>query len=186
MLPTRFSVGAVVAVVATVLALGSALPTRSADGHPFGVTEILADADGSVASYTVTRLGPSFDPIRRPVAGRLFEATMTVEATRGSVTPAVSMFFARAAGGLTYRVLAEATTAHGLSREPLREGERATGRIYFDVVGDTPNSVVCNNGMADLMVWVGQSERTPAPAPAPPRNPTIPVMLDPDSTVVPA
>ncbi len=186
MLTTRFSIAAVVVCVVAAVALGSALPARTADGRPFGVIETLTQADGSVASYTVTRLGPSIDPVRHPVTGRLFEATVTVEATRGSVTPAVSLFYARAAGGLTYRVMADATTAHGLSREPLRQGERATGRIYFDVVGDTPNSVVCNNGMADLMVWVGRSETTPAPPPAPPRNPTIPVMLAPDTAVVPA
>ncbi len=161
-------------------------PTRPTEGHPFGVSETLPESGGAVASYTVTQLGPSDDPVRYPLTGRLFQATVSVAAVEGSVTPKVSMFYARAAAGPTYPVLGEVTTAHGIDRGPLLRGERATGRIYFDVVADTPNSVVCNNGMADLMVWVGRPESTPAPPPAEPRNPTIPVMLHPETNPVPA
>lgn len=40
-----------------------------------------------------------------PVAGQVWEATATVNAIRGSVTPAVSQFNARTADGINYRVL---------------------------------------------------------------------------------
>ena len=33
-------------------------------------------------------------------------------------------------------------------------GGSSSGKIYFDVVGDVPNSVVYNDGVQDLMVWV--------------------------------
>ena len=32
-------------------------------------------------------------------------------------------------------------------------GGSSTGKIYFDVVGDVPNSVVYNNGDHDLPGW---------------------------------
>jgi hypothetical protein len=28
------------------------------------------------------------------------------------------------------------------------------GKIYFDVVGDAPNSVVYNDGVRDLLAWI--------------------------------
>jgi hypothetical protein len=34
------------------------------------------------------------------------------------------------------------------------QGSQSSGKIYFDVVGDVPNSVVYNDGVQDLMVWV--------------------------------
>ena len=30
----------------------------------------------------------------------------------------------------------------------------AIGTLYFDVVGDVPNSVVYNDGFTDLMAWI--------------------------------
>ncbi len=170
--------------VAVVVALGTAMPPQKQSGRPFGVAQTLTASDGTVARYTVTQLGPSIDPI--PVTGRLFAATVTVQAVRGSATPLVGMFYARAAGGLTYPVLGYATTAQGLSRDTLKPGEKATGRIYFNVVADTPNSVVCNNGMADLMRWDGISDTTPGPPPAPERTPRMPTMQPSDTMIVPA
>ena len=40
--------------------------------------------------------------------------------------------------------------------QPRRSRESATteGKLYFDVVGDAPNSVVYNNGAEDLLAWI--------------------------------
>lgn len=183
-MPDRALPIALTAVGAAVILVAGTATDQPSAGHPFGVTETLTQADGSTASYTVTSLGPSIDPV--PVTGRLFEATVTVQAVTGDVTPVVPLFNARAAGGLTYPALAEAITGAGLSRSALRPGERSTGRIYFDVVGDTPNSVVCNNGIGTLMEWEGTSASTPQPPPAEPRNPGIPTMQPADNSPVPA
>ena len=34
------------------------------------------------------------------------------------------------------------------------QGGRATGKLYFDVVGPPPNGVVYNAGGRDLLFWV--------------------------------
>ena len=33
-------------------------------------------------------------------------------------------------------------------------GGSTTGKLYFDVVGDVPNSVVYNDGVRDVLAWV--------------------------------
>jgi hypothetical protein len=33
-------------------------------------------------------------------------------------------------------------------------GGSTTGKLYFDVVGDVPNSVVDNDGIRDVLAWV--------------------------------
>jgi hypothetical protein len=52
--------------------------------------------------------------------------------------PVTPNFNARAQSGQNYRVI----------------GGGVPGKIYFDVVGDTPNSVVYSDGVQDLLVWV--------------------------------
>ena len=42
----------------------------------------------------------------------------------------------------------------GLSGAAVPPGGSSTGKIFFDVVGDPPNSVVYNNGDHDLLAWV--------------------------------
>jgi hypothetical protein len=77
--------------------------------------------------------------------------------TDGGGIPIAPAFNARAESGANYRYIAGG----------------APGKLYFDVVGDTPNSVVYNDGVQDLMVWVpGASEMTvpAAPAGAPPAD----------------
>jgi hypothetical protein len=64
----------------------------------------------------------------------LYEATVTNE---GGV-PIAALFNARSESGQNYRII----------------GGGIPGKIYFDVVGDTPNSVVYNDGVQDLLVWV--------------------------------
>ncbi len=109
------------------------------------------DLNGPLTGYTVTGLMPSSDPVPYPVAGRLYEATVKADALVGDVTPAVPFFNARAENGDNYRVLVPVSS---LSGAPIGQGGSTTGKIYFDVVGATPNSVVFNNGAEDILGWV--------------------------------
>jgi hypothetical protein len=59
----------------------------------------------------------------------------------------VPLFNARAESGQNYRVI-------GGGVDPAPPGGSTTGKLYFDVVGDVPNSVVYNDGTQDLLVWV--------------------------------
>ena len=56
----------------------------------------------------------------------------------------------------------------------LAEGQKSSGRIYFDVTGETPNSVVYNNGGEDLLIWVGEAMPAAAPPAPPPHDPMMP------------
>src|SRR5258705_9869908 len=100
---------------------------------PFGQPESLNDATGApMITYTVHGLNPSSDAV--PHNGQLYEANVTVE---GGI-PIAPMFNARAESGANYRVI----------------GGGLPGKLYFDVVGDIPNSVVYNDGSQDLLGWV--------------------------------
>ena len=45
----------------------------------------------------------------------------------------------------------------------------ATGKVYFDVVGDAPNNVIFNNGAEDILGWVMTPGISPAEV-APPAS----------------
>ena len=136
----------------TALAIGMAAATvapASAINNikPFGQQESLNDSTGApMITYTVHGLNPSSDAVFHN--GQLYEANVTFE---GGV-PIAPMFNARAESGANYRVI----------------GGGLPGKLYFDVVGDIPNSVVYNDGGQDLLVWVpGLSRAVPIPAAAP-------------------
>ena len=114
-----------------------------------------------VQGWTITGLKPSSDVIPYPVAGTLWEATATDQAIEGSVTPIVSNLNARAKSGETYRVLFSVATPQGVNPATLAQGQQTTGKVYFDVVGDTPDSVVYNAGGQDLLVWVQPPPQLP-------------------------
>ena len=71
-----------------------------------------------------------------PHDAQLYEAIVNVEA-RGSA-PMVPMLNARAQSGANHRVI----------------GGGVPGKLYFDVVGDAPNSVVYDDGVQDLVTWI--------------------------------
>jgi hypothetical protein len=124
--------------------------------------------DGNVIQgWTVSNLRTSSDVIPYPVAGTLWEATATDEAIQGGATPIVSNFNARARSGETYRALFQVPTAEGVNPATLSQGEKTTGKVYFDVTGDAPDSVVYNAGGQDLLLWV-----QPPPAPRTGTRPT--------------
>lgn len=115
----------------------------------------------AVQTWTVTALKPSGDVIPWHVNGTLWEATATNEAVQGSIQPVVSDLNARARNGETYRVLLLVATPQGVNPAVLPPGAKTSGKVYFDVTGEQPDSVVYNSGGRDLAVWL-----TPPPAPA--------------------
>jgi len=123
-----------IAAVAIGMATSTAFPASAANNiKPYGQPESLNDAAGNpLITYTVLGLTPSSDAVFHN--GRLYEATVNVD---GGI-PIAAMFNARAQSGDNYRVI----------------GGGLPGKLYFDVVGDTPNSVVYNDGVQDLLAWV--------------------------------
>ena len=87
------------------------------------------------------------------MAGQNWEATATINAISGPVTPAISQFDARTADGLNYRVLVASRHPNTISGATIPQGAQSTGKIYFDVTGPQPTIVAMNNGMEDLLVW---------------------------------
>jgi hypothetical protein len=140
-----------VAAIAVGMAGATAVPASAANNiKPFGQQETLNDyvTGAPMIGYTVTGLSPSSDAV--PHNGQLYAANVTVEGLGGWATPVVPLFNARAESGQNYRVIVNAPG--GPAAAP--PGGSTTGKLYFDVVGDTPNSVVYNDGSADLLVWV--------------------------------
>jgi hypothetical protein len=147
----RILAGALMAA-AVAFSMGAAPPALATSKiQVVGIEEPLGDPNGSEIAYTVTKIVPSADPVAYPVAGQLYEATVMARANRGTVVPIVPFFNARAESGANYPALA---TVSSLSGAPLFEGATADGKVYFDVVGDVPNSVVYNNGPEDLLAWI--------------------------------
>jgi hypothetical protein len=129
----------------------TAFPASAANNiKPFGQQETLNDnvTGGPMIGYTVTRLQPSSDAVGHN--GQLYEATVTVDGFGGWATPLVPLFNARAEAGDNYRVIVNAPG--GPAAAP--PGGSSTGKLYFDVVGPVPNSVVYNDGTRDLLAWV--------------------------------
>ena len=114
----------------------------------------MTDSVGQVTlSWNVGNLKPSNDVMPGyPVAGKLWEATATVRAISGPVTPAISQFNAVAPTRLP-TVCCGRSPARSTSAERRSPGAQSTGKIHFDVTGPPPTTVTMNNGMEDLMIW---------------------------------
>ncbi|SOJ55533.1 Immunogenic protein MPT63 [Mycobacterium simulans] len=115
----------------------------------------MTDSVGQVVlGWKVSDLKSSTDTVPGyPVAGQVWEATATVNAISGTVTPAISQFNARTADGVNYRVLWQASGPNTISGATIPQGAQASGKIYFDVTGPSPTIVAMNNGMEDLLIW---------------------------------
>lgn len=145
---------AVVAAAAAVAIAGAGTASANPVTGGLGTPERLVDANGAVvSSYTVSDLRPSNDVVNVPLVGKLWEATVTVDAVQGTVTPAIPFFNARAADGANYRVLYQAFAPGGLSGATLNQGGKSTGKVYFDVTGASPTRVVYNDAVQDRLVW---------------------------------
>jgi hypothetical protein len=117
----------------------------------FGEQERISYIPGvPVIGYTVTNFGPSTAPV--PHNGRLYEATLNVVSFGDWVNPKIEGFMARAESGDGDPVLRNAPG--GINAGQIPPGGSTTGKLYFDVIGDTPNSVVWNDGTRDILGWV--------------------------------
>lgn len=116
----------------------------------------MIDSVGQVnLGWKVSDLKSSADTVipGYPATGQVWEATATVNAIRGPVTPAISQFNARTGDGINYRVLWQAAGPDTISGATIPEGQQSSGKIYFDVTGPPPTIVAMNNGMEDLLIW---------------------------------
>lgn len=143
---------------ALALGLGVALSgaaTASAHGHEVDLGDTKEIHDGGVTiAYTVEELEPSDDTVLNvPIEGELWEASVTVKAVHGTVTPVIPFFNARSECGKNYRVLYQGIGDEALSGATLAEGQEAEGNIYFDVTGPKPSKVVYADAVQDLLVW---------------------------------
>lgn len=156
---------AIAAATPVAAAIGvAAAPLASADDvevQSLGQAAVLTDGN-VVQHWTVTGLKPSTDSIPYWPVGALWEATATDEAVAGGATPIVSNLNARANNGDTYRVLFGVATPQGVNPSTLAPGQKTTGKVYFDVTGATPDSVVYNAGGNDLLLWVQPPSAPPA------------------------
>jgi hypothetical protein len=124
--------------------------------HQLGSHQRLSDAGGAVVQdWTLTGLHPSADQAPGyPVAGRLWEATVTVRAASGAVTPIIPKFAAMGSDRHNYPVLWQVASPAGVSAATLAEGQTATGKVYFDVTGADPAMVTYSAGGAKpAMMW---------------------------------
>lgn len=166
------------AITTVVMATTGVTSAPSASAYPtvgkFGSELTMVDTVGQVVlSWTVSDLKPSTDTIPAyPVAGKLWEASATVKAIGGSITPAIPQFNARTTDGTNYRVLWQANTPNGISGATIAQGQQSSGKIYFDVTGPPPTIVVLNNGMEDLLVW-GPDDNSVCTTPYGPCNPCL-------------
>ncbi|MDR3660017.1 MAG: MPT63 family protein [Mycobacterium sp.] len=151
--------GKAVAAIATVGIVGLASAPIASATYPLvgklGTELTMVDTVGQVdLSWKVSDLKPSSDVMPGyPVAGKLWEATATVRAVRGPVTPGISQFNAVAPNQASYRVLWQVASPVNISGATIPQGGQSTGKIHFDVTGPAPTTVTMNNGMEDLMVW---------------------------------
>ncbi|ORV47054.1 hypothetical protein AWC02_10175 [Mycolicibacter engbaekii] len=140
--------GAVTAATATADA-GDAAPST----HPIGSQGTVKNGD-VIQGWTVSDLRPSSDAIPYQPQGTLWEATATGVAIQGTVTPVVANLGARSSSGLTYPALFTVATAQGVNPANLTQGQKTSGKVYFDVTGDAPNSAVYQGAGQDLLVWI--------------------------------
>jgi len=74
-----------------------------------------------------TDLEPSRDTVPGyPLAGKLWQATATVQAVRGAVTPIIPNLNARSNNGQNYQVLWQAFTPNGISRATIAQGTKSS------------------------------------------------------------
>jgi hypothetical protein len=141
------------AAIVGVVAIGGATTASAAPAiAQFGATQSL-NAGPMVTASTVSNLRPRDDVVNFPVAGTLWETTTTVDAVQGTVTPEIPFFNARADNGQNYRALYQALAPEGVSGTPLPQGAESSGKVYFDVTGAQPTSVVYNDAVQDRLVW---------------------------------
>lgn len=127
--------------------------------HQMGSHQRLSDAGGAVVQeWTITGLHKSADGAPGyPVAGQLWEATASVHAVSGTVTPVIPNLAAVSGSEEHYRTLWQLASPAGLSGATLAEGQSSTGKVYFDVTGGAPAMVVYQNGAMPELMWCDEA-----------------------------
>ena len=145
---------------AMLVAVGVGMPRATAAPetcpHRFGSPQQLKDADGAVVQqWSVTDLRASTDLVPGyPLAGRLWEATGSVEALSGTVTPIIPNVYAVSASGERYKVLWQVASPNSISGATIDQGQASKGKLYFDVTGAEPMAVIYSNGGSHpAMMW---------------------------------
>jgi hypothetical protein len=160
--------GAVAAVVVTFGVGAATVPSASAADNikTYGEEETLNGPNSQpYIGYTVYTLRPSSAPV--PHNGQLYSAKVKINGYGGMADPMIGRFGARAESGAYY---------------PAIWGASNGNKLYFDVVGDIPNSVVWNDGVRDILVWIeGQDPREPHTVSDEPGDP-VPPPYDPYAT----
>jgi Domain of unknown function (DUF1942) len=143
--------------IAASVALGAAGVASTTDSiQAFGEEQTIDDAatGGPLIGYTVTELRPSTDTIPYPVAGRLWEATLKVNAFGNWANPVIPRFLARAENGQGYPSITSVFVPQAIQGNAVPPNGSSSGKLYFDVVGVDPNSVSYNDGVRDILAWV--------------------------------
>ena len=173
----KIALAALAAVGALACAPVAAADDSAADLR-IGQAGTLVNGD-VVQTWTVSGLRTSADVIPSDVIGTLWEATATNAAVEGTVIPIIPNFNARA-GSANYRVLFGVASPQGINPSTLSAGEKASGKIYFDIPsGVSPDRVVFNDGQVDQLVWVNAPEPvadSPSGRPATPAQPVRPAV----------
>jgi hypothetical protein len=159
--------------IAAVGVFGAASASASPIIQGLGSSETLIDGP-LITAYTVSNLQPSNVTIAGYTPhGKLWQADVNAMANSGVVTPVVSNFNARTGDNQTYRVISTSPTPDALSPAPINQGGQANGKVYFDVTGAPPTSVVYNDGVQDVLVWTGNNSAPNAAPPGMPPSPQI-------------
>lgn len=152
----RFRAIVIAAAVMAIVGLGFAGIASATGGgcmHRFGSHQQLVDPTG-VQEWSVMGLKKSPDPAPGyPLAGQLWEATASVTAVSGTVTPVIPNFRAPTADGASYPALWQLATPQGLPGTTLAQGQTSTGKVYFDVTGTDPAAVTYIAGGPRPLMW---------------------------------
>ncbi|WP_078316074.1 MULTISPECIES: DUF1942 domain-containing protein [Mycobacteriaceae] len=146
------------AAVVAMLAVSVPLANAAKPGcpHKMGSHQRLSDAGGAVVQeWTVSGLRASVDAVLGyPVAGQLWEATASVRAVTGSVTPLIPNLAAVSGAQEHYPVLWQVASPYGIPGATIAAGHTATGKVYFDVTGAAPGMVTYQGGGAmPALMW---------------------------------
>jgi len=140
------------ALGALLVAASTLAPAAGAETVYFGEPTDVDVVDIEVEQHwTVSDLQPTTDVLPYQSAGALWQATATATLDHGGV-PLISGFSARSDVD-SYPVLWAVASPLGILPNALPAGGSATGKIYFDVTGAAPTSVVYTLEGTDVAAW---------------------------------
>jgi hypothetical protein len=150
------------ALIASATALAAPASAREHSHHQFGSTQQLVDAGGAIVQeWAVTDLQkstatlPGYTP-----RGQLWEASATVRASSGTVTPIIPNLYAVTADGQRNPVLWQIASPQGLPATTLAQGQTSSGKVYFDAVAADPMAVIYDNGTGTTLMWCCKGSMT--------------------------